>query len=106
MLTVEFKIKEDGASLELNGHCEYAEKGKDIVCASASILCNTLAEVIEKNRSSFKQPPIIDIKSGNSVIEWQSRPEYVITFKNVIYTIMTGFSLLAEKYPEHIQIIK
>lgn len=106
MLTVEFKIKEDGARLDLNGHCGYAEKGKDIVCAAASILCNTLAEVIKENRSSFKQPPIIDIELGNGVIEWHSRPEYVNTFKNVIYTIMTGFLLLAEKYPEYIQIIK
>lgn len=41
-------IKEEILYLELRGHAKYAEYGKDIVCAAASVLTINLVNSIEK----------------------------------------------------------
>lgn len=42
MITVEYTISDAGHTLKLAGHAEYAETGKDIVCAGVSSIVYAL----------------------------------------------------------------
>lgn len=103
MITVRFAKRGENISLRLHGHAGYAEHGKDIVCASASILAYTLASIV----GSFDDAEtIIDLESGNTVIECQCKDEktYISVLNAYHYTVV-GYALLASNYPQYVELI-
>lgn len=93
-------------SLRLEGHAGYAEHGKDIVCASASILAEIVAyDVSLLNRfNAYEEPAVIRLESGDSEITCvptaaskHTREAYLFAGK--------GFSLLAQNYPQYVEFI-
>ena len=51
MITIEINDYE----LKIHGHAEFAEKGKDIVCAGISTLFYTLYEVLLSNMNMLEE---------------------------------------------------
>ena len=66
MIKVTFTESDNKPSLRLEGHAGYAEHGKDIVCASASILAYTVAQYVkyEDEHGTLKAPAEIKLESG------------------------------------------
>lgn len=64
MIKIVIKKENDKlSSLEFNGHADYEDYGKDIVCASASsILTTTVNAIIRINEDA------IDVKYGKDVV--------------------------------------
>lgn len=86
----------------LEGHAGYAEHGKDIVCASASILANTLASIVE----SLDVESTIKLNSGDSLIECDCKdPTNFIEVKNAFAFAFVGFSLLQHTYPQYVSLL-
>ena len=90
--------------LEVEGHADYAETGKDIVCAAASMLTGALAgaleEAEERGRCEFKAK---QTEKGSFI--WAdaaagSRQEIKAYFKMAV----TGFKMLQEQYAGHVTI--
>jgi uncharacterized protein YsxB (DUF464 family) len=77
-----------GRNITTKGHADYAENGKDIVCSAVSILMQTLA-----------------IRS-NSV--QKSKGSMSIYTKDIaaLELIVEGLKLIAETYPEHVEVIE
>lgn len=88
--------------LDVFGHANY-KKGDDIVCSAVSILCYTL------DKSLKKYADYADIQSksfnGHYIIYADVLPERHNEIKNAFDTIMCGFELLADNYPENVNII-
>ena len=105
MITVTFTEKGENLSLRLEGHAGYAEHGKDIVCASASILAYTLASIIESLGDDVES--VIDMTGGNATIECKCNGTrtYVKAINAYHFTRM-GYALLAHNYPQYVRLIE
>lgn len=95
----------DEHRLTIDGHSGYAEPGKDIVCAAASILCYTLAASVnnleaigEASDATVK----LDDDSGSAVIACRHTIGHKAKVTTVFDTACTGLRLLAEEYPKNI----
>lgn len=103
MMTVTFTEKGRNLSLRIEGHAEYAEEGKDIVCASASILAYTLASIID----SFDDvESVIDLNSGDATIECECEDDETFAkVADVYYYTKRGYALLAQTYPQYVRLM-
>jgi len=79
----------------LRGHAGSAEHGHDLICAAVSALVLTLAY----NVADFPQPKLW-LDPGDTQLACPAAAEAVQAFD----CIWKGFQLLAELYPEYIQI--
>ena len=106
MVKVTFEQINNKLSLRLIGHAGQAEIGKDIVCASCSILAYTVAEFIREanNAGYLKTTPEIKLESGDSVISCQPIDELLIDIQNIYLFAEKGYELLAQNYPQYVEL--
>lgn len=76
----------------LQGHAGYAELGKDIVCAAASVLWYAVTEKLEKDKVDFRMHE----ESGYAELVIQKPND---TTETVLDTMKCGIKLLEENYP-------
>ena len=100
-ITVNPKIYE----LIFEGHAEADEKGKDLVCAAASGYLYQLAQTLKNYKGiAFHKEPHIDIGESRSTIRCKPYSQYAPTIGVIYQTVLNGFLLLAEAYPENVQV--
>ena len=105
MIKVEVKRnKEMYYFLNVSGHANFDDHGKDIVCAAVSVLAQTLLESIAEvaELQDFKY----EVKSGyircnllNSILDEQKMFIINILFKMFV----TGINGVKESYPEYLE---
>ena len=101
MMTVTFAEEGNKLSLRLEGHAGYAEIGKDIVCASASILAYTLASIVD----SFDIESTINLESGDTTIECKCEDAEIYgKVADAYHYIEMGYALLAHNYPQYVRL--
>lgn len=110
MISVEIGYRQDTrvATLKVKGHAGQAEIGQDIVCASASILAYTLAQVIKsmEHHGDLIEPPTIALESGDTEISCRARDDYLFAeVLHAFFVIKTGYALLAHNYPQFVELI-
>lgn len=95
MIQVTIKLKE----IEILGHAEYAPKGKDIVCASVSVLVQNFIQSIE----TFTHDTIsYDMKPGAVHIHFKSNlSDSAQVLKD---SFILGVQSIADEYPSHVHI--
>lgn len=98
------ETKTGNISLSIKGHAGAAEVGQDIVCASASILAYTVAQLVKDYSASdmLKKKPTIMLKKGSSTVTCSPKNEYYDEVKHSFYVVLTGLSLLAHNYPQYV----
>jgi uncharacterized protein YsxB (DUF464 family) len=94
-------------SLRLEGHAGYAEVGKDIVCASASILAYTVAQFVmeAENKGDLASPPHIQLDSGDTLISCEPCEDTYEAVLNAYLFAKMGYALLAHNYPQYVELI-
>ena len=107
MITANFEyIKGDKPSLilSISGHAGADDVGKDIVCASASILAYTLAQAILVMDSSGKlrKTPKTKIESGEGMIVAKPKAEAFMEALHYFCMTYIGYVLLHENYPQYV----
>lgn len=109
MIKVEFHSNHDRRELKLTvkGHSGQAEVGHDIICASASILAYTVAQILKAMHShgDLETRPKIRLESGDAVVSCRVKndgnyAEALHTF----FVAQVGYSLLAHNYPEFVEL--
>jgi uncharacterized protein YsxB (DUF464 family) len=104
MIKIRIKPHPSGGykSMEISGHAEYAEYGKDIVCAGVSALVETAVLGLE-NVVGIK--PLVNKKQGffilklpDSMTEEESKNAAII-----LETIFLGLEDIAKSYPLNIR---
>lgn len=93
----------DRNRVSVTGHAESGEAGHDLVCASASILCYTLASFVN-NMKIAKQVynPTTELKEGDALISCEPPNKYKNSVTLVFDSICGGFDILAKSNPDYI----
>ena len=89
-------VRKDG--IYIVGHANYAEYGKDIVCAGVTALMRTLAKSIEdltEDKIEYK------ISSGKVDIHYRNPSE---KSKTLVDSFFVGVCMIANEYPEYVKI--
>ena len=107
MITATFNKYVDSLEIlhTVKGHAGQAELGKDIVCSAASVLTQTLAQVIIDHKNKIKGKPFICLESGDTVIyckckNWQTFYE----LSQAVEFAEKGYELLAHNYPQFVEL--
>lgn len=103
MITI--KLNRPWLRLEMTGHAKYSEKGTpDIVCAAASMLSQTLIQMLEDAQGKGECQVVYEMREGYVRLQCQTRLPY---YTERIYTMFdmaqTGFRLLQDSFPEHVK---
>ena len=102
-----FTNKESGSiTMKLTGHAGQAERGKDIVCAAASILAYTVAQTLQfqYEDGGLKKKPHLKLEPGNTVIVAKPKPERYEEALHTFFVAQVGYSLLAKNYPQYVSL--
>lgn len=104
MIKVTFTQSGKILSLRLEGHAGYAEDGKDIVCASASILAYTVAQFVTEaeRKGDLVAPAQIHLERGNTLITCVPTEDAYFTLQNAYSFALIGYALLENNYPAHV----
>lgn len=89
-------VRKDG--IEISGHAGYAENGKDIVCAGATALVQTLIKSIEGLTQDKIQ---YEISPGRVDIHYRNLSE---EGKLLVDSFFIGICLIADEFPDHVRI--
>ena len=89
-------------TLDIEGHAGF-NPGNDIVCAAVSMLACTLAATLEESDSkAYTDTQEVTLEEGNVHIVFDARMPFA--GKLIIDQIRIGFMLLAEEYPQNINL--
>lgn len=105
MVNIEYKEQNNIFSLSVKGHCNLADKGKDVACAGVSTLVVALDKAIENNQHMLLCQPSIRIQNGYAGFYVMSKSKYKRQVKAIFETAAEGFTWLAEEFPDNIKII-
>ena len=104
MIEINVNMKE--YCVEVKGHANSAPKGEDIICAGISALFYTLYEVLEQNKVMLEKNSLKSIMDdGNGTVFCKPKKEYEGNVQMMYLTILTGFNLMAENYPDYIKMV-
>lgn len=98
-------IRITGNSLSMEGHARSAERGRDIVCAAASMLLFTLAEAIcmlEKTGAAKSVASVFD--KGKAELKWEAVTGREKECNIATKAVLGGFRILADRYPEYVKV--
>jgi uncharacterized protein YsxB (DUF464 family) len=101
MTTVEIS----SSSLKAVGHAGYSTSGKDIICASVSILCFQLANILLNEEEKQEKPPVTEIKDGYFFINAFPKKECEKEIETIFRHCAIGFRLLEDEYSDFIRCI-
>lgn len=87
-------------TIDIDGHAGY-NPGMDIVCSACSVLSYTLANVLENQEAELRHIKIDDGVIHIDIKPLTSNQEIIST---IITTIMTGYEMLAEQYPDNVAV--
>ena len=91
-------VKATDKEITVTGHAEYAEQGKDIVCAAVSVLTQNLIKCLDTFTEDLRG---YVIESGEVIIEYKNLSEQG---KLLVDSFFIGICEIAEAYPEYLTI--
>jgi len=94
MITIRHTVHEHNGILEIQGHANSAEFGRDVVCAGVSAIATTLALILKEENASVR------VASGNTSIVYPFSEQIAPH----IQFALTGFRWMAETFPEFISL--
>ena len=103
---IEIKFNPSTFALDIEGHAEYDEKGKDIVCSAISTLFYTLAESLYEVREMMEEDIVFDDTDGRGHIECKPKSEYEGNLSLIYWTILKGFEIVAKNYEKYVKLVE
>lgn len=110
MIKIRFhEYKGGDVSLKVTGHSGSAEKGEDLICAAASMLVYTLAQLVKngKEGGAFDGKPTLSLKPGDACI--RCRPKDADTYAEVARWFLhtqTGLLLLEHNAQGYVKVFE
>ena len=102
-----FTNKESGSiTLKLTGHAGAGEKGKDIICASASMLAYTVAQALQfmYEQGDLQKKPHIKLAEGDSIIVAKPKEDSYAEALHTFFVAQVGYHLLSHNYPQYVSL--
>ena len=102
MLTIKIHANENTLCLRLSGHAGAGKRGRDIVCAAASVLTYTAAASARQlyREGKLKESPHIRLLPGDALVETEACPEA----EQVMQVVRNGYTMLALQYPQFVRL--
>ena len=93
-------------SIKVKGHAGQAEPGHDVICASASILAYTVAQYLRyvHKQGGLVKKPHIALNEGDALIVAKPTKKYEGEVLNAFFVAEVGYHLLAQNYPQFVEI--
>lgn len=88
--------------IEVSGHAEYAETGKDIVCSAVSTLCYTMLDWVRNSYDIIDFQNRVNETDGYFYLRAIPRPGSEDRVEPVLDAISNGWKLIADAYPDHV----
>lgn len=106
MIRVKFEIEDESIRMRVTGHAGYGRMGKDIVCSAVSVLVQTLGESIFQlgMMGKLAAEPAVQMDGGRAFIECRPNEDSTEQVLNWFAFVQTGMSLLADAYPQCVDI--
>lgn len=92
--------------LTIEGHAGSDTKGHDLVCAMASILAYTVAQVVKamEQHGDLSGEPCIKLNEGDATIIFRCKNEDIYAeARHMMFVAKTGYALLAHNYPQYVE---
>ena len=110
MITATFKRDDDTRenSLVIKGHAGQANIGHDIVCASASILAFTVAQIVKtmEHHGDLECEPVVDMNDGEATIICRCKDNLLYAeASHAFFVAQVGYTLLEHNYPQFVELI-
>lgn len=86
--------------IKMSGHANYAEHGKDIVCAGVSTLVQTLIQSIEELTADKIQ---YVMSPGSVDLKFRDLSEHA---QLLVDSFFVGIEMIASEYPNNIKLTK
>lgn len=106
MISVNFNYDTPNKTLDvtIHGHAGQAELGQDIICASASILAYTLAQVVATmyKHGDLETDPIVRLDAGDTQIKCICKDNVLAEALHTYFVVQVGYMLLAHNYPQYV----
>ncbi|MBQ8836442.1 MAG: ribosomal-processing cysteine protease Prp [Clostridia bacterium] len=94
-------VYDEACGITMTGHAGQAPRGQDIVCAGASAIVISLAEMLERNSEELIERGIL-LESGRASIKVVPRGAFKNCCEGAFEMAMCGLELLSEQYPDYI----
>ena len=85
--------------IQISGHANYAEEGKDVVCAGVTALTQTLVKSIEDLTEDKIE---YDISPGRADIKYRNLSEKA---KTLVDSFFIGICMIADEFPDYVKIV-
>ena len=93
--------------LRVKGHSNHSEKGKDIICSSASILAYAVAQIIQDmgKEDKLEIEPVIILKDGLATVTCVCKTDEAFSEAFSAYNFAyTGYILLSHNFPDYVEL--
>ena len=92
--------------MRVSGHAGAEQLGKDIVCASVSMLTAMLAEMVleAQDRGWLEYEPECELQPGYSRIACVPKRKHKREIEYLFEGVCTGYEMLAQNYPGNVVI--
>lgn len=93
--------------LALEGHAHCADPGQDIVCASASILAYTVAQIVKTmaHHGDLAAEPVVELDRGDATIICRCKDdETYAEAAHTFFVAQVGYALLEHTYGDHVKL--
>lgn len=108
MITATFRENQNTGdiSFKSTGHAQSAPKGEDLICAAASAFALQATQSIRtmERQEWLEKPAIAEVKAGRCYLRIRPKPEYRVICFNMLQVVATGYQVLAETFPKHVEL--
>ena len=105
MTTAMFVASDGGYRIRIFGHANYNPGGPDIVCSACSALtCTLLQAVLSMEAAGELHDMKYEVDDGDFCLDARPNNWAELKFNIILRTIIDGFALLPQKYPENVVI--
>lgn len=93
----------DKYQISITGHADYSHSGPDIVCSACSMLACTLLQAIlsEESKGTVEDVSMSEVAGD---VRLQFTACNCERIRAVTETIIQGFALLQNEYPQHVKL--
>lgn len=90
--------------LEMQGHADGGEYGHDLICAAATMMAYTMAQVVSfmDAGKELEEAPVMCIRSGEALISFVPKDHAKGAMAQ--YVVRAGLECLAKNYPGHVAV--
>ena len=109
MINVKLENRADGSvRLVLGGHARAAPKGEDLVCAGATTLAYTAAQVAQAlyEKGTLVRQPKIALDEGKALVIATPSQEGRRELEQAMWAVGCGLEVLSHNYPDCIRMVK